>query len=219
MMNRPLATQGAAAALLSALALAAATLTTSASSSAHKEALPPIEIFEFDKGHTEIRFQYDHLGMSKQSGEFREFDGEIRWDRNHIENSRAHVVISAASLSTGYKPLDDHLKSADFFEVAKYPKITFRSTRFKQTGADTGKIIGDLTIHGVTNTVTLDVKFNHYYATHPIAKPDNRYYGAPYAGFSARAQVLRSDFGLDLYVPGTSDLVDIVIETEMRRKS
>lgn len=218
MENRQSSSLSPVAAFLGALALAAI-LATPSSSFANKEALPPIEVFEFDKGHTEIRFQYDHLGMSKQSGEFREFDGEIRWNRKNIEDSSAHVVIEAASLSTGYKPLDDHLKSADFFEVAKYPKITFRSTRVRQTGADSGKIIGELTIHGVTKSVTLDVKFNHYYGTHPIAQPGNRYFGAPYAGFSARAQVLRSDFGLDLYVPGTSDRVEIVIETELRRKN
>ena len=180
--------------------------------------VPVAEIFGFDKGHTEIRFEYDHLAMSKQSGEFRDFDGEIRWDRNDIANSSVNVVIKAASISTGFKPLDDHLKSADFFEVRKYPQIVFRSTKIVQLGTKTGQIIGDLTIRDKTRTITLDVRLNRYYEVHPLANLGARYAGAPYAGFSACAQVLRTDFGVGLYAPGTSNKVDIVIETELRRK-
>ena len=178
-----------------------------------------MKFLDFDKGHTEIRFEYDHLAMSKQTGEFRVFDGEIKWNRKNIARSTVNVTIKAASLSTGFKPLDDHLKSADFFEVKKYPKITFRSKKIIQTGAEAGQIIGDLTIRDITMTVTLDVRLNRYYKAHPLAKLGPRYAGAPYAGFSARAQVLRTDFDVGRYVPGTSNKVDIVIETELRRKN
>jgi len=129
-----------------------------------------------------------------------------------------NVVIKAASISTGFIPLDDHLKSADFFEVRKYPQIVFRSTKIVQLGTQTGQIIGDLTIRDKTRTITLDVRLNRYYEVHPLANLGARYAGAPYAGFSARAQVLRTDFGVGLYAPGTSNKVDIVIETELRRK-
>ena len=177
-----------------------------------------VEVFEFDKGHTEIRFEYDHLAMSKQSGEFRKFDGKIRWDRRNIEKSSVYVIIKAASISTGFRPLDDHLKSADFFEVEKYPEIVFRSAKVWQIGARTGKVTGNLTIRGITRPVTLDVRFN-FYGVHPLAELGERYAGAPFASFSARAQVLRTDFGVGLYAPGTSNKVDIVIETELRRQN
>jgi len=179
---------------------------------------PAVEVFEFDKGHTEIRFEYDHLAMSKQSGEFRKFDGKITWDRKNIEKSSVNVVIGAASVSTGFTPLDDHLKSADFFEVEKHPEIIFRSTKVRQIGARTGKVTGNLTIRDITRSVTLDVRFN-FYGVHPLAELAERYAGAPYASFSARAQVLRTDFGVGLYSPGTSNKIDIVIETELRRQN
>ncbi len=179
---------------------------------------PLVEEFKFDKGHTEIRFEYDHLAMSKQSGEFRKFDGIIKWDRRNIENSSVHIVIKADSISTGFKPLDDHLKSADFFEVEKYSDIVFRSTKVRQIGTRMGKVTGDLTIRGVTKSVTLDVRFN-FYGTHPLAERGARFAGAPYAGFSARAHVSRTSFGVGLYAPGTSDKVNIVIETELRRQN
>lgn len=176
------------------------------------------ETYGFDKNHTEVRFLYDHLGMSIQSGQFGAVDGTVVFDRKKLENSKVEVVIKTDSVDTGVPALDTHLKSKDFFEVDKYPEITFKSTSVKQTGKDAGQITGDLTIHGVTKPVTLNVTFN-FAGPHPLAKFIKKYDGAPYASFSAQAEILRSDFGVGLYAPATADRVRIVIETELRKRN
>ncbi|MGI9383040.1 MAG: YceI family protein [Methyloligellaceae bacterium] len=176
------------------------------------------ETYGFDKNHTEVRFHYNHLGMSIQSGQFGAVDGTVVFDRKKLENSKVEVVIKTDSVDTGVPALDTHLKSKDFFEVDKYPEITFKSTSVKQTSKDAGRMTGDLTIHGVTKPVTLNVKFN-FAGAHPLAKFIKKYDGADYASFSAQAEILRSEFGVGLYAPGTADRIQIVIETELRQKN
>ena len=113
--------------------------------------------------------------------------------------------------------LDEHLSSADFFEVAKFPEITFKSTSVRQTGVDLGAVTGDLTIHGQTRPVTLDVALN-FQGDHPLAPFIEDYAGAPYAAFTASTAISRSDFELGMFAPLTSDRIEIVIQTEMRRQ-
>ncbi|MGF1607807.1 MAG: YceI family protein [Kiloniellales bacterium] len=175
------------------------------------------ETYGFDVGHTEIRFVWNHAGISTQSGEFRAFDGSVTWDRENLANSKVEVTIPASSIDTGVSALDDHLKAGDFFDVENHPEITFTSTEVRQSGVDRGIVTGDLTIRGVTKPVTLDVALV-FDDEHPFAAFMPNYEGAHYAGFSARGRVLRSDFGLDRGVPLVSDWIDIVIETEMRRQ-
>lgn len=172
--------------------------------------------YSFDKGHTEIRFLWDHVGLSTQSGEFRDFDGTAVFDRENLENSKVDIVIQVDSVDTGVEKLDEHLKSADFFDVANNPEITFTSTSVKQTGVDRGAVTGDLTINGVTKPVTLDVALR-FEGDHPLAPFIEAYAGAPYVAFSARTEILRSDFGVSYAAPLTSDRIEIVIETEMRQ--
>ncbi|MDH3663636.1 MAG: YceI family protein [Alphaproteobacteria bacterium] len=176
------------------------------------------DVYGFDKGHTEIIFKWNHVGLSTQSGEFRDYDGTVSFDRENLANSSVDVTIKAASLDTGVKDLDDHLKSADFFEVETYPEITFKSTSVKQTGVDRGEVAGDLTIHGVTKPVSLDVKLQ-FEGDHPLGPFIEAYAGAPYVAFSARTEILRSDFGVGAFAPLTSDRVEIVIETELRQQN
>ena len=180
--------------------------------------LSAADIYAFDKGHTEIIFKWNHVGLSTQSGEFRDFDGTVSFDRENLANSSVEVTIKAASIDTGVKDLDDHLKSADFFEVETYPDITFKSTSVKQTGVDRGEVTGDLTIHGVTKSVSLDVKLQ-FEGDHPLGPFIEAYAGAPYVAFSGRTEILRSDFGVGAFAPLTSDHVEIVIETEMRQQN
>lgn len=174
------------------------------------------ETYSFDKGHTEIRFLWNHVGLSEQSGEFREYDGTIVWDKDKIENSKIDVSIKVASMDTGVKALDDDLLSENYFDAAKFPLITFKSTSVKQTGVDRGRVTGDLTIHGVTRPAQLDVRLL-FQGDHPLAGFFKSYAGAPYAAFSARGEVLRSAFGVARSVPLVSDRIQIVIETEMRQ--
>ena len=113
--------------------------------------------YNFDKGHTKILFFWNHLGMSNQSARFDDFDGTVVFDPEKLENSKVDVTIKTASVDTDVPAFDDHLKSADFFNAEKHPEITFVSTAVRKTGQETGQVVGDLTINGVTKPVTLDV--------------------------------------------------------------
>lgn len=172
--------------------------------------------YKFDAGHTEVRFLWNHVGLSTQSGEFHDVDGMAVFDRDKIGNSKVDVTIKAASLDTGVAALDKHLKNADFFDVEKYPDITFKSTSVKKTGVDRGAVTGDLTIHGITKSVTLDMTLL-FEGDHPLGAFNKNYAGARYVAFSGRTKILRSEFGVGRFAPLTSDMIEIVIETEMRQ--
>ena len=114
------------------------------------------ETFKIDPAHSTIAFKVRHmLGTAK--GKFSKFSGTIVVDRDHPEQSSVSVTIAAASIDTGIVKRDEHLRG-ELFNVAKYPEITFKSRRVKQTGANTGEITGDLTMHGVTRSIVLNVQ-------------------------------------------------------------
>ena len=114
------------------------------------------ETFKIDPSHSTIAFKVRHmLGTAK--GKFSKFSGTIVVDREHPEQSSVSVTIEAASIDTGIAKRDEHLRS-ELFDVAKYPEITFKSRRVKQTGANAGEVSGDLTMHGVTRAITLNVQ-------------------------------------------------------------
>jgi polyisoprenoid-binding protein YceI len=175
------------------------------------------QTYAFDATHTKIIFAYNHLGMSNQYGRFDGFDGEVAFSADKMAEAKVNVTIDANSIDTDVAKLDEHLKSPDFFDTAKYPKITFKSTGAKQTGSKSLQISGDLTIKGKTLPVVLDATLN-YQGEHPLAKFIKAYAGSQWLAFSARTRVRRSDFDLGLYAPMTSDTVDIIIETELREK-
>ena len=115
------------------------------------------EIFKFDSAHSTIAFKVQHmLGTAK--GTFTKFSGTIEVDREHPEKSSVVATIQAASINTAIAKRDEHLRSADFFNVQQYPEITFKSRRVKRTGANTGEIAGDFSMHGVTRAITLNVQ-------------------------------------------------------------
>ena len=111
-----------------------------------------------DRSHSEVGFQVRHL-LSKVRGRFNEFDGTIEFDEANPANSRVDVAIQAGSIDTGEADRDTHLRSADFFDVEKYPTLTFTSTSVTARGENTYDVAGDLTIHGVTRQVTLPASF------------------------------------------------------------
>jgi polyisoprenoid-binding protein YceI len=116
------------------------------------------ENFRIDPAHSTIAFRVRHmLGTAK--GKFSKFSGTIVVDRDHPEQSSVSVTIDAASIDTGIAKRDEHLRG-ELFNVAKYPEITFKSRRVKQTGANTGEIAGDLAMHGVTRAITLNVQLS-----------------------------------------------------------
>ena len=174
------------------------------------------DTFTLDKGHTKVIFKWNHLGISDQYGRFKDFDGTLVFDQEKPENSRVEVTIKTASVDTDVPALDAELIGENFFNAKKHPEITFVSTAVRRTGARTGKVTGDLTINGVTRPVTLQVTFN-FAGEHPLSGFLPTYKDAYYTGFSARTTVLRSEFDVAAFAPMTSDAIDIIIETEMRR--
>ncbi len=116
------------------------------------------ETYKLDPVHSSIGFKVRHF-FSYVNGSFKKFEGTIQVDPDHPEKSSVTATIDATSINTQNEKRDQHLQSEDFFDVAKYPAITFKSKSVKQTGADSGDIVGDLTMHGVTKEITLHAKF------------------------------------------------------------
>jgi len=164
------------------------------------------DAYTFDKVHTQIFFSVSHLGFSFSTGSFTGFDGGFTFSAEKPEQSSVNVTIDASSLSLHDAKWEEHVKSADFLNVAEHPSISFKSTKVEKTGDNTGRITGDLTLLGVTKPVTLEVVFNKA-AIHPYSKQF-------VAGFSATAALMRSDFGMDYGLPGIGDEVNISIEVE-----
>ena len=115
------------------------------------------ETYKFDQSRSTIGFTV-HQFLGTSHGKFAKFDGKIDIDRERPEKSSVVAKIDVRSIDTGIVKRDNHLRSAEFFNVAKFPEITFKSARVRQTGQQSGDIFGDLTMHGVTKPVTLHVK-------------------------------------------------------------
>lgn len=115
------------------------------------------ETYRFDQARSKIGFSV-HQFLGTTHGNFKKFDGRIEVDREHPQNSSVTARIDVHSIDTGIVKRDNHLRSAEFFNVEKYPELTFKSRSVKQTGPQEGDIVGDLTMHGVTKSITLHVK-------------------------------------------------------------
>lgn len=173
--------------------------------------------FTIDKQHTEVRFSWDHLGLSRQSAKFTDVTGTVSFDPEKPDASTVDVQIKLASLVTGVAALDTQLvKTKDYFDAAANPLITFKSTDVRSTGEKTAELTGDLTINGVTKPVTLAVVWN-FLGPHPLGAINPTYKDLMAAGFSARTQILRSEWGLTRTIPLVSDEIRIAIETEMHK--
>ena len=165
-----------------------------------------VENYTFDKAHTQILFFVDHLGFSKSQGEFLDFDGFFNFDLEHPEKSHVDVSINVAGLDMDDEKWNTHMQSADFFDVEKFPTMTFKSTAIEVTGKKTANITGDFTLLGVTKPVTLAVKHN---------KSDKHAFSGKYvSGFSATTTIKRSEFGMEYGLPMVGDDVEIRIEVE-----
>lgn len=175
------------------------------------------ETYSFDKDHTAVTFSWGHLGLSRQSGRIRELEGRLEFDPANPEAGKVDVTLKVASLWTGVPALDTHLKSPDFFNADEHPTITFKSTAARKTGEKTGEVTGDLTIMGMTRPITLQVRWN-YTGEHPLSTVNPIYKGKFVSGFSATAQLLRSEWGVSRAVPLVSDEIHISIETELLRE-
>jgi polyisoprenoid-binding protein YceI len=145
-------------------------------------------IWNIDPAHTMAEFKVRHMMISNVKGQFTHITGVVTLDENDVSKSRVEVFIDAASINTREADRDTHLKSADFLDVEKFPKLTFASTSVKQTAGGELELHGDLTIHGVTRNVVFAVEG----PTPPVKDP----WGNTRIGFSAHTKINRKDFGL-----------------------
>lgn len=170
------------------------------------------EKYVFDKGHTNIHFEWTHFGFSTTSAEFEDFSGTLMLEEDNIPASEVSVTIDMSSVDSGYDTFNGHLtEKSEWFNVSKYPEATFESTRIEKVGDNRYEVTGDLTLKGVTREVTLDTTINKI-AEHPVT-------GARTVGFDATTTVSRSAFNMGKYAPAVSDEVTIEISSEMQRAS
>lgn len=162
------------------------------------------EKYNIDQGHSFVTFGWNHFGFSNPTARFEKVEGVVNLDTADITKSSVNVTLPLDSLHTGVDKLDAHLKTDDFLDAAKYPTITFNSTKVQKVGANGLKITGDLTVHGVTKSVTLDAKINKIGGS-PMMN------NLPSAGFDADVVLKRSDFGVTKYVPAVSDEIPVHI--------
>jgi polyisoprenoid-binding protein YceI len=173
--------------------------------------------WQIDPAHSTAQFAVHHLMISNVKGEFSKVTGLANLDENDLTRSTVEVNVDAATVNTREPQRDAHLRSADFFDVARYPTITFRSRRITPTGNGKFKMTGDLTIHGVTREVTFDVEG----PTPAIKDPQ----GNVRVGASAIARINRKDFGLlwNAALEGggvvVGDEVAIAIEVELVKQA
>lgn len=140
-----------------------------------------------DPAHTEIGFKVKHLVISTVSGKFTSFEGKLEGEIEEFEKAKISFTADIDSIHTGVEQRDGHLKSADFFDAAKYPKLNFESTRIKSEGGEDYIVEGNLTIKGVTRPITLKVEFGGVQTS---------LYGQTVAGFEITTRINRQDYGL-----------------------
>lgn len=163
--------------------------------------------FLLDASHAGVLFSISHLGFSKTYGRFNTIDGAFTLDADAPEKSSVVVTMDAASIDTNHKERDEHLRGKDFFDVAQYPNLTYKSTSVKRTGDNSATVTGDLSMHGVTKPVPLEVTLTK-------TGPHPRDATKTVAGFSARGTLKRSDFGIVYGVPMVGDEVELIIDVE-----
>jgi polyisoprenoid-binding protein YceI len=160
--------------------------------------------YTIEPDYAQVVFRWSHLGFSNPAAQLSQGQGTLEFDPANPTRASVQVTIPLSTLDTGVAALDEHLRSEDFFEVAKFPTATFRSTKVEQGAAkDRLRVTGDLNLHGVTRPVTLDVKV--------LKVGSNPRTQLPTVGFEATTTLKRSDFGLGAFVPQVSDEIQMQI--------
>ena len=162
--------------------------------------------YALDKDHARIIWAIDHLGLSTYYGSFQKIDAAITLDPKAPAKSSVEVTIDTTSISTNHDELESHLKGDKWFDVAKFPTATFKSTSVTPGADGTATVVGNLTLHGVTKPVTLEVRL-HGHGMHPMLKKAA-------IGFDAKTKFKRSDFGISAYVPMVGDEVSLKFSGE-----
>lgn len=162
--------------------------------------------YKIDPAHTVVLATWSHFGFSNPVANFGQVEGSITYDAQDVAKSSVQVTLPLAGLDSFVPKLDEHLKTADFFDAAKFPTITFKSTKVEAAGDNKLKVSGDLTVKGVTKPAVLDVTLNK--AGEQAMLKVNA------IGFDATTALKRSDFGMSMAVPNVSDEIGIRISTE-----
>lgn len=166
----------------------------------------PAGAYKSDPGHAYITFSYSHMGYSNPMVRWGSWTGDLNWNPSAPEQSSVTATIDVGSVDSGVEKLDNHLRSADFFDAEIFPTIAFKSTSVKLTGLSTAEIAGELTVKDVTKPVTLSATINK--------AADDAFAKAYKLGFSAEGKLNRSDYDVGLYAPMVGDEVSYRIEAE-----
>lgn len=159
--------------------------------------------YTLEPDYTQGVFRWNHLGFSSPAAQFAQGVGTLEFDQADPTKSSVSVSIPLGSLYTGVAALDDDFRSTDFFDTARFPTATFKSTKVEKLAADQLRVSGDLSLHGVTKPVILDVML--------VKVGTNPRSNLPTIGFDATTSLKRSDFGLGKYVPQVGDEIQLHI--------
>jgi polyisoprenoid-binding protein YceI len=172
---------------MKSLKLLVSALVTSAALAVSLSAVADTTAWTLDGSHSRVGFTVPHMVVSSVSGRFKVVSGTVALDETNLAKSQVNIAIQANSIDTDDPKRDEHLRAADFFDVTKYPVITFESTKITPAGGTKYKLLGNLTMHGVTKAVTLDAN---------ISKAVKNPWGKMVRGVKIAGKVKRSDFGL-----------------------
>jgi polyisoprenoid-binding protein YceI len=160
--------------------------------------------YKIDATHTEVTFKIKHLMISNVSGNFTSFDGEINANNDDLSDAKFTFEVDINSINTNNEQRDTHLKNGDFFDIEKYPKLSFASTSFVKNGSDYD-LIGDFTLKGVTKSITLKVEYD--------GKAMD-FYGNEKHGFEISGKISRKEFGVDF--DAVTEAGNIVLSDEVK---
>jgi len=169
------------------------------------------QTWSVDKAHSRLGFNVTHLTVAEMGGTFNSIDAKITSSKPDFSDAVIELTADINSINTDNEQRDNHLKGPDFFDAAKFPSFTFKSSSFKKVSDKKYKLSGDLTLHGVTKPVVLDVTFNGT-TTNPMSKKT-------IAGFNITGKIKRSDFGIAASMPAAmlSDEVALQASTEFAK--
>ena len=166
--------------------------------------------WQLDNSHTRVGFSVNHMGFSTTMGHFNDVKGVVNYDVKQPSKTNMNFTIATDSIDTNWDARDEHLKKAEFFNVAKYPTMTFKSTSVKFINPQQAKVTGDFTMLGQTKPLTLDVTLNKI-ANSPLTKE-------PVIGFRATGNIDRAAYGMTAYADGITTNVPIQIDGELVEK-
>ncbi|MBC6700530.1 YceI family protein [Hymenobacter puniceus] len=158
-----------------------------------------------DPMHSEVQFKVKHLVISTVTGSFKQFSGSATTEDDTFDNAQVQFTAQIDSIDTNQAQRDEHLKSAEFFDAATYPELSFVSTSFVKEGEGEYKLTGNLTLHGVTQPITLDVEYGGQAGD---------FYGNQKAGFEVSGKINRKDFGLTW--SGITEAGSIVVSDDVK---